>query len=267
MYKIERKNSCFNNGKKSNYISLFKILLVFLLIQSCKNSESNLIRSPELELYQNALVAAEDEFYQEAIKNFEILVNEFPNTRLGTLSHLMMGDLYYKQGKWEESDGSYRSFLLHNPRSNLTPYVLNRLIALSYERNHYGLFVKSRDYDRNMEPNRILIREYQRFYLLFPQSPYLSEVKEYYKRAMSDLAEHELHVGNFYFGIEAYHSAINRYLYLLKYYPNFPRQNHVAERLIEAYRLNQQPELAEKINKILELIHKHEKSMQISKIN
>ena len=72
------------------------------------------------------------------------------------------------------------------------------------------MFIKSRDYDRNMEPNRKIIREYQRFYLLFPQSPYLNEVKQYYKRARTDLAEHELHVANFYFDIGAYHSSINR---------------------------------------------------------
>ena len=80
-----------------------------------------------------------------------------------------MGEVYFLQRKWEESETSYRRFLLLNPRSHLTPYVLNRLIALNYERNIYGLFAKSRDYDRNMEPNRTLIREYQRFYLLFPQ--------------------------------------------------------------------------------------------------
>ena len=264
MYRIERNNSCINGSSNINYIPAFTFLLLFLLLQSCNNTENLQIRLPAIELYQNALVASENEFYQEAIKNFEVLVNEYPNTRLGTISNLMLGNLFFKQRKWEESDSSYRSFLLHNPRSNLTPYVLNRLIALSYERNHYGLFVKSRDFDRNMEPNRTLIREYQRFYLLFPQSPYLNEVKEYYKRALSDLAEHELLVGNFYFDIEAYHSAINRYLYLLKFYPNFPRKNHVAERLIQAYRLNHQPELAEKIQKILKSIRKRETFVKIS---
>jgi len=234
--------------------AIFKILtniFFFLSLQSCTNDENVEIRLPAMELYQTALVSTENEFYQEALKNYEILVDEYSGTRLGTLSHLMMGNIFYKQGKWEESENSYRNFLLHNPRSNLTPFVLNRLIALSYERNHYGLFIKSRDYDRNMEPNRTIIREYHRFYLLFPQSPYLEEVKQYQKRAMSDLAEHEFHVGNYYFGNAAYHSAINRYLYLLKHYPNFARRNKAAERLIEAYRLNQQPELAERMQKIL----------------
>ena len=139
-----------------------------------------------------------------------------------------------------------------NQRSHLTPYVLNRLIALNYERNHYGIFFKSRDYDRNMEPNRTLIKEYQRFYLLFPKSPYLEQVKEYHSRAMSDLAEHELNVANYYFDKQSYHSAIGRYLYLLKNYPGFPRTANVAERLIEAYRLNRQPDLANEMQRVLD---------------
>ena len=147
---------------------------------------------------------------------------------------------------------SYRQFLLLNRRSHLTPYVLNRLIALNYEKNHYGVFFKSRDYDRNMEPNRTLIKEYQRFYLLFPKSPYLEEVKEYHSRVIFDLAKNELNVANYYFNKQAYHSAIGRYLYLLKNYPDFPQTTNVAERLIEAYRLNQQPELADEMQSVLD---------------
>jgi outer membrane protein assembly factor BamD (BamD/ComL family) len=135
------------------------VLLVFAgLLQSCTDTATTKVRMPATELYQKAMVAFEDEFYLEALKNFEILIEEHSGTRLATLSHLKMGDLYFLQNKWEEAESSYRRFLLLNPRTHLTPYTLNRLIALNYERNIYGLFVKSRDYDRNMEPNRTLIR-------------------------------------------------------------------------------------------------------------
>ena len=246
------------------YLQIMTLLVFSGLLQSCMEKTTTQIRIPSSELYQKAMIALEDEFYQEALKNFEILVDEHSGTRLATLSHLKMGDLYFRQSKWEESESSYRRFLLLSPRSHLTPYTLNRLVALNYERNIYGLFVQSRDYDRNMEPNRILIREYQRFYLLFPHSPYLADVQAYQERALSDLAEHELHVANYYFDKAAYHSAIGRYLYLLKYYPGFPRTAHVAERLIEAYRLNQQPELAEEMQKVLETLRERKLLAQLT---
>lgn len=245
------KNLIFiKQGNRHLHISIF--LLFSGLIQGCSDKTNNQIRLPSTELYHQAMVSIEDEYYNEALKNFEILVEEHAGTRLATLAHLKMGDIYFIQSKWEESETSYRQFLLLNQRSHLTPYVLNRLIALNYERNHYGIFFKSRDYDRNMEPNRTLIKEYQRFYLLFPKSPYLEQVKEYHSRAMSDLAEHELNVANYYFDKQSYHSAIGRYLYLLKNYPGFPRTANVAERLIEAYRLNRQPELADEMQRVLD---------------
>ena len=246
------------------YFYIFVLLVFSGLLQSCADTATTQVRIPATELYQKAMVAFEDEFYLEALKNFEILIEEHSGTRLATISHLKMGDLYFLQNKWEESESSYRLFLLLNPRTHLTPYTLNRLIALNYERNIYGLFAKSRDYDRNMEPNRTLIREYQRFYLLFPQSYYLEDVQKYHRRALSDLAEHELHVANYYFDKEAYHSAIGRYLYLLKHYPSFPRTAQVAERLIETYRLNQQPEFAEEMQKVLETLRERKLLAQLT---
>jgi len=251
-------------NKTIKYFHIFVLLILSGLLQSCTDTATTQVRVPATELYQKAMVAFEDKFYLEALKNFEILIEEHSGTRLATLSHLKMGDLYFLQNKWEESESSYRRFLLLNPRSHLVPYTLNRLIALNYERNIYGLFVKSRDYDRNMEPNRTLIREYQRFYLLFPQSPYLEDVQDYQSRALSDLAEHELHVANYYFDKQAYRSAIGRYLYLLKHYPSFPRISQVAERLIEAYRLNLQPELADEMQKVLETLRERKLLAQLT---
>ena len=251
-------------NKTIKYFYIFVLMIFSALLQSCTDTATTQVRVPATELYQKAMVAFEDEFYLEALKNFEILIEEHSGTRLATLSHLKMGDLYFLQNKWEESESSYRRFLLLNPRTHLVPYTLNRLIALNYERNIYGLFVKSRDYDRNMEPNRTLIREYQRFYLLFPQSPYLEDVQDYQSRALSDLAEHELHVANYYFDKQAYRSAIGRYLYLLKHYPSFPRISQVAERLIEAYRLNLQPELADEMQKVLETLRERKLLAQLT---
>ena len=248
--RIMNKINFFKIGCR--YLQIFATLLLLGLIQSCSDSANIQIRLPSAELYHQAMVSIEDEYYNEALNNFEILIEEHAGTRLATLAHLKMGDIYFIQSKWEESETSYRQFLLLNQRSHLTPYVLNRLIALNYERNYYGVFFKSRDYDRNMEPNRKLIKEYQRFYLLFPKSPYLEEVKEYHSRVMSDLAEHELNVANYYFEKQSYHSAIGRYLYLLKNYPDFHQTANVAERLVEAYRLNRQPELADEIKWVLD---------------
>ena len=111
----------FALNKSIKYFHIFLFPLIALLLQSCTDTATTQVRIPATELYQKAMVAIEDEFYLEALKNFETLVEEYDGTRLATLSHLKMGDLYFVQQKWEESEISYRRFLLLNPRSHLTP--------------------------------------------------------------------------------------------------------------------------------------------------
>ena len=221
-----------------------------ILLQSC-GDEVKKMRVPALELYQEAYVAYEDEFFQESEKKFQALVDEHPNTQLSNLAFLKMGDLNFQRSKWEDAEVNYRMFLTLNPQSHLTPYVLNRLIALNFEKNYYGIFFPSRNFDRNMEPNRTILKEYRRFYLLYPNSPYLEEIQEYQHKARAELAEHEFLVGNFYFRGKLFTSAAERYLYLLQQYPEFPRTEEVARKLIEAYRLNGEALLAQEMEEVL----------------
>jgi outer membrane protein assembly factor BamD len=212
------------------------------------------IRVPARELYQQAFVSYEDGFATEAERQFRELTQEHPGTRMANLAFLKLGDINFDRAKWAEAEADYRAFLLNSPQSHLTPYVLHRIIALNYERNKYGLFFRAREVDRNMEPNRRILQEYQRFALLYPQSPYLQDVEEFQTKARADLAEYELLVGNWYFEQQAFSSAISRYRHLLLNYPEFPRTQQVVERLVQAYERNRQPELARELQASLKSV-------------
>ena len=242
--------SPFPSIQRALFFQLIIGVFFLFFLQSC-GDEAKKIRVPAVELYHEAFVAYEDEYYQEAEKKFQVLVEEHPNTQLATLAYLKMGDLNFKRSKWEDAEVNYRMFLTLNPQSHLTPYVLNRLIGLNFEKNYYGIFFPSRNFDRNMEPNRIILKEYRRFYLLYPKSPYLEEIQEYQHKARAELAEHEFLVGNFYFRGKLFTSAAERYLYLLQHYPEFPRTEEVTRKLIEAYRLNGEPILAQEMEEVL----------------
>ncbi len=231
---------------------LLCIALASLGLAACTNTTDSNIRTPARELYNQAVIATEDQFYTEAEDLFTRLTDEHAGTRLATLAHLRLGELRFQRKQWDEAETSFRAFLLRNPQSHLTPHVLSRIIALNYERNLYGLLFPSRSFDRDMEPNRKIVQEYQRFYLLYRQSSYLEDVQELMLRARNDLAEYELIVGNYYFSQQAYNSAIERYLLLLRDYPEFARTTEVVRRLIDAYERNQQPEKANEMRRALQ---------------
>ena len=88
--------------------------------------------------------------------------------------------------------------------------------------------------------------------MLYRQSAYMEDVLDSLLNARSDLAEHEYLVGNYYFDQKAYNSAIARYRHLLRYYPEYLAKEIVVQKLIEAYQLNQQSELAQEMKAVLQ---------------
>jgi outer membrane protein assembly factor BamD len=222
------------------------------LLAACTETSLQ-VQVPARVLFYEAMTLEDQELHSEAITRLQSLANENPGSRLGTFAYLKLGELYSKQENWIEADTNYRLFLSLNSNSHLTPYVLYRLMVVNYNAGLTGLFFPSREVERDMEPNRKLLVEFKRFFLLYPNSPYLEDVRPYYRAARDLLARYELMVGDFYFRREAYYSAIGRYLYLLRNYPEYPETRMVMEKLIGAYRANQQEELASEIERIFRL--------------
>ncbi|MBF0289648.1 MAG: outer membrane protein assembly factor BamD [SAR324 cluster bacterium] len=242
-----------NQQHRYLFFTKWMVLLGFLLTQGCSTSEEAVPHEPAKAIYFKAMASYEDETLKEAEKRFQQVIAQNPGTKLATMSYLKLGDLQFTNQEWEKSETNYRSFLTFNPKSHLTPYVLSQLIALNYERNVHGIFVKSRDFERDMEPNRKIIQEYQRFFFLYANNAYLADTKKYLRLAKNDLAEHELMVANFYFENKSYNSAILRYLHLLKTYPAYSRTKEAGLRLIEAYKENKQPHLATEMQQAIEV--------------
>jgi outer membrane protein assembly factor BamD len=247
-----RAKKSFATGAQATGRPLVLWFLFAALLGACGGSPIK-VRVPASVLYYEAATLEDQELYAEAITRLQSLVTENPGTQLGTFAYLKLGDLYSKQENWTEADTHYRIFLSLNSNSRLTPYVLYRLMEVNHRKGLTGLFLPSREVDRDMHPNRRIIVEFKRFFLLYPNSPYLEDVRPYYRAARELLARYELMVGDFYLSRESYYSAIGRYLYLLRNYPEYPDTRKVMRKLIRAYRANQQPELAEEMERIFRM--------------
>jgi outer membrane protein assembly factor BamD len=163
-----------------------------------------------------------------------------------------MAELYSRQEDWLQAETNYRLFLSANSNSHLNAYVLYRLLIMNDKKSYTGLFFPEREIDRDMEPSKQIILEYKRFYLLYPQSVYAPDVVPIYRAARRTLALHELIVADFYLRREEYNAAAARYLYVLRNFPEQPDPQYSLRRLIEAYRKDQQPDLAAEMQRIYE---------------
>ena len=83
---------------------------------ACSPVQDTNIRTPARELYNQAVIASEDQFYTEAEELFRKLSTEHSGTQLATLAYLQLGELFFKRTKWDDAEVNYRSFLIRNPQ-------------------------------------------------------------------------------------------------------------------------------------------------------
>jgi len=225
-------------------------ILTLLIVIFCSCSQSK-VDSME-EKYDLSIQYMDKGDQALAIPLLQEIINENPGTRYAAYSYLKLGDAYLSPGqaKFEEAETNYRIFLNYSSHSHLVPYVLGRLIELNYKKNTSSLFGNEYSFSRDPDHFKKIIVEYQRFYFLFPDSLYLQDAKEYLGKSKEALAEHELLIGNWYFDHSLYTAAISRYSYLLQNYPNFRKRNKIVEKLINTYQRNQQPEMAQELNRV-----------------
>lgn len=237
------------SNKVRNLLGALSGLVLLLSLSACETAQIE-VRMPPRLVYQEAEALMDENLMQDAITKFKEVALQNTGTRLGSFAYLRLAEIYVGQREWEDAKTNYRLFLAQNNNSHLTPYVLFRLMKANHENSYTGTLFPEREIDRDMEPNLALIRNFKRFYFLYPQSRFIEESREYYRDAVKSLAAHEHMVGDYYFDRGLFNAAASRYAYLLRNFPRYPESRAVLGRLITAYRLDQQPERAEEMERI-----------------
>jgi len=226
------------------------LVITLLTVFAGCSGDKKITRMPPRLLYADAESLVNQSLFSEAIEKFEQITREHPGTRLAAFAYLQLAEIYSRDEKWKEAETNYRIFLNLNRNTPFTPYLIYRLLKVNHENSFVGTIFKEREFDRDMEPNRKIILEYKRFFLLYPKSIYLKEITPFYRAANESLAQHELMVADFYSERGQHNAAIGRYLFLLRNFPEFSKNREALRKLIESYRKNNEPEHAEEMARI-----------------
>jgi outer membrane protein assembly factor BamD len=224
-------------------------LLAVALLSAC-GPTADQVQTPARLLYLQAQQLEDGGLNTDAAGKFDMLIQQNRGTRLAGNGYLRLAEIYSRQRDWLKAETNYRLFLGANPNSHLNAYVIYRLLKVNDQKAYTGVFFPEREVDRDVEPNRQIILEYKRFYLLHPNSVYLDEAVPIYRDAQNTLAQHEIIVADFYFRREQYHAAATRYLYALRNYTGHMDSQYALSRLIESYKRDQQPDLAAEMQRI-----------------
>ncbi|HJX34199.1 MAG TPA: outer membrane protein assembly factor BamD [Desulfatiglandales bacterium] len=210
--------------KRSSYKIICFIAGVFLLslIGGCAERQKVGINQmgPE-EFLARGLKRLEHNEYKLAIDAFQAIKDRYPYSKTVITAELKMAESYILSKDYESALEVYDDFERLHPKDSNIPFVI-------YQRGLCNL-EQAKTIDRDQTYTVKARVEFERLVKRFPKSELANKARANVRKCTTYLAEHELYVGHFYYKIGEYASALGRYTYLIKHYPDMGQYHEALE--------------------------------------
>ena len=192
--------------------------------------------------------------FQTAISNLESLEARFPFSPYAKQAQLDVAYAYYK---FEEPDSAIAAadrFLRLNPRDPHVDYAWY-LKGLSNFTRGAGFLDSWFPRDLSQHDSKTLkdaINDFSTLVRRYPDSKYSGDA---YKRLIylkNKLAEHEIHVAEYYLKRKAWLAAAKRAQYTIEHYQQTPSSRRALEIMVEAYKELNLPDLMADAQSVLD---------------
>ncbi len=208
------RGECLHNSVLAK-CSLYFINLVVALGVALSACSSGPVRDTNTAqgAYEEALDYIKDQRYQESITKLNEIKNKHPYSSYAPMAELKIADVYFAMESFAEAQAAYELFREFHPKHPQSDYVLYR-IALSY----YNRLPDTEDRDLSLAKSAV--RYFDELLQFYPHSTYSKEAGEKKTDCFKRMAAKELYIAQFYFKRAMYDSALGRFEYLYKNYPN-----------------------------------------------
>ena len=186
-------------------------LLCMFIVSACAWFQSK-EEKPAQELARDGMEAYQNGKYEKAIENFERLKDWYPFSKFAILAELKIADSHYHLKEYEEAIFAYEEFESLHPGNEVIPYVIYQ-IGLCY-------FEQIETIDRDQTSSRKALDSFRRLNKQFPENEYAPKASAHINICLKNLAEHEFHVGLFYYKSKHYKAALHRFRTIIKNYPD-----------------------------------------------
>ncbi len=216
---------------------LIRLILILtglvLILAGCQFSwpwtkKIDLTRATPDGLYQQGVAYYQNGSYKKSVEVFQRLKEEYPLSKFTIMAELGIADSHFSDKEWAEAELGYTEFLNLHPTNENLPYVLYQL----------GLchFNQITTIDRDQSETFKALREFERLNTRFPNSKFAFLAEKMIRECKKTLGEQEFYVGEFYFNIKQYRSALSRFEKVARDYPNVGLDYKVSYYLIETKR-------------------------------
>ena len=195
------------------------ILLLFclVLLGGCSSMSEESFETAE-EAYLAGYKAFEKTDYEKAVKNFDLVEQDFPFSEWADKAQIMMAYSQYKQNEYSDALLTLDRFIQLHPGNKNMPYALY-LKGLCY-------FEQMADTTREQEMTANAEQVFHELVVRYPASIYYNDAKAKLVMIQNHLAGKEMEVGRYYQKRDDFTAAMNRFQSVLI---NYPDSNQIPE--------------------------------------
>lgn len=209
-------------------VKIFLTAFFTLLIVSCSTTSTDSAdaykgENPH-EIFQRGKSSLQDKNFSEAIKRFEALDVQYPFGKDTEMAQLYLIYAYYMKEEYTLSAAQADRFIRIHPASPYIDYAYYLRGISDYYQN-MGILERIFAIDlakRDLTQIQKSYADFNELITRFPDSPYTPAAHQYLVYLRNMLADHELHVAEYYYEREAYLAALNRARGLVAHYQGSP---------------------------------------------
>lgn len=206
------------------------------------------------QIFNAGEVSLKKKHYKDAIAHFEGLEALYPFSSYEEQAQIDSIYAYYESSDYDSAAAAADRFIRLYPRSEHIDYVYY-MKGMSHYQVNRGFASKYVNLDlakRDMASANQAYDDFAQLVQLYPDSTYGVSAKQRMIALRNLMAQHELEVGNYYYGHGSYLAAANRGDYVVEHYQQAPAIVPSLALMVRSYRMLGLTDLANRALSILQ---------------
>ncbi len=169
-------------------------------------------------LLQEAKDFLKVENFEDAKSTLEDLLEDFPDSKESEQAQILLAEVLYRDGEYQEAKVHYKRFLELYPASSLAARA--QYFRAMSDFRQMDVATRDQTFTQNaLDGFNRLIKQH-------PKSKYYKPAQKRKKKCLTNLATNQMEIGRFYFRTSAFQAAITR---LKKLVTTYPQQTFLDE--------------------------------------
>jgi outer membrane protein assembly factor BamD len=185
-------------------------MAILLLMPACTKHKQEKTAD---QLAEEGKTYFEKKNYQDAITAYEKLKDWYPFSVHAKDAELKVADAHYNLKEYDQAIAAYKEFSQLHPSDPQGPYVLYQIGKCYYDQ------IDTPDRDQTVTLNAI--DAFRNLLVAYPDSEFAKQAHSHIDECLKTLAEKDMYVGKFYYKSKHYKAAMDRFLSVVKNYPDF----------------------------------------------